>query len=43
MANNINWLEPWDSICTKPTSFEKELYIEVGVEHILFGKGVSIK
>lgn len=41
MVNNINWLEPWDSLCTEPCSFERELYREVGEEHILFGKKVS--
>lgn len=37
----INWLEPWESLCTAPDSFESELYNEVGRNHILFGKKVS--
>lgn len=41
MVNNINWLEPWDSLCTEPSSFEIELYKEVGEQHILYGKKVS--
>lgn len=39
--NEIEWLEPWDSLCTKPDLFEKELYKEVGEFHILYGKKVS--
>ncbi|HEX9059358.1 MAG TPA: hypothetical protein VF941_04195 [Clostridia bacterium] len=41
MNNIINWLEPWDELCTEPSSFEKELYKEVGELHILYGKKVS--
>jgi hypothetical protein len=40
MVNNIKWLEPWDSLCTEPSSFEKEFYNEVGEQHILYGKKV---
>lgn len=40
MVNNINWLEPWDSLCTEPSSFENELYNEVGEQHILYDKKV---
>ena len=38
---NFEWLEPWDSLYTEPTSFEKELYCEVGNQHILYGKRVK--
>jgi hypothetical protein len=41
MVNNINWLEPWDSLCVDPSCFEKELYKEVGAQHILYGKKVT--
>jgi len=41
MVNNINWLEPWDSLCADPSCFEKELYKEVGAQHILYGKKVT--
>lgn len=41
MVNDINWLEPWDSLCTEASSFEKELYSEVGKQHILYGKKVK--
>lgn len=41
MNETINWLEPWDSLCTEPTSFERELYFEVGDGHILHGKKVT--
>lgn len=41
MVGKIDWLEPWDSICTEPDCFKKELYNEVGKKHILFGKEVS--
>ncbi|GMQ58359.1 hypothetical protein AN1V17_27540 [Vallitalea sediminicola] len=40
MVNDINWLEPWDSLRTEPSFFEKELYSEVGKQHILYGKMV---
>jgi hypothetical protein len=40
MDKVINWLEPWDSLCIDPTYFEKELYNEVGENHILYGKKV---
>jgi hypothetical protein len=35
----INWLEPWGSV-QNPEVFEKELYREVGQQHILYGKKV---
>lgn len=38
---NIEWLEPWDNLCTKPSSFERELFSEVGNQHILYGKRVK--
>ncbi|WP_160680161.1 hypothetical protein [Clostridium sp. C8-1-8] len=41
MLDEIKWLEPWDSLCTKSDSFEKELYHEVGILHILYGRKVS--
>ena len=41
MMGKIDWLEPWDSICTDPIYFEKELYNEIGRKHILYGKKVS--
>ena len=41
MVDNINWLEPWDSLCVEPSYFEKELYKEVGRQHILHGKKVK--
>jgi len=41
MNLNIDWLEPWDAICTEPISCEKELYNEVGKNHILLGKKVK--
>lgn len=37
----IDWLEPWEPLCTAPDSFENELYNEVGGKHILFGRKVS--
>lgn len=40
MDKNINWLEPWGKLCTDSMSFEKELYNEVGKQHILYGKRV---
>ena len=40
MDKDYKWLEPWDSLCTEPSSFEKELYNEVGEKHILYGKKV---
>ena len=41
MNKNINWLEPWDSLCTESNSFEQELYFEVGERHVLHGKKVT--
>ena len=41
MIHEIEWLEPWDSLCTEPSSFEEELYKEIGEGHILYGKNVS--
>jgi signal recognition particle subunit SEC65 len=41
MDSGINWLEPWDSLCVEPTYFEKELYREVGEQHVLFNKKVT--
>jgi hypothetical protein len=38
---NINWLEPWDALCTEPATFENELYNEVGEHHVLFGRKVT--
>jgi argininosuccinate synthase len=29
----IDWLEPWEPLCTAPDSFENELYNEVGGKH----------
>ncbi|KGK90131.1 hypothetical protein [Clostridium sp. HMP27] len=40
MDNNINWLEPWEDLCTNPSYFEKEFYNEVGEQHVLYGKRV---
>jgi len=37
----IEWLEPWDTICTDGSTFEEELYKELGRNHILYGKKVS--
>ncbi len=41
MIDEIDWLEPWDSLCTEPDYFENELYNEIGRLHILHGKKVS--
>lgn len=41
MDINIEWLEPWDSLCTDGKSFEEELYKELGKKHILYGKKLS--
>ncbi|MEQ8154377.1 MAG: hypothetical protein ABRQ25_05775 [Clostridiaceae bacterium] len=41
MTDEINWLEPWGSLCTVPDYFEKELYNEVGILHVLYGKTVT--
>ncbi|WP_010243255.1 hypothetical protein [Acetivibrio cellulolyticus] len=41
MNKNINWLEPWDSLCTEPNHFEQELYFEIGERHVLYGKKVT--
>jgi hypothetical protein len=41
MDKGIDWLEPWDSLYTEPSSLEKELYSEVGEQHILYGKKVA--
>lgn len=40
MVDNINWLEPWDSLCVEPSYFEKELYKEVGERHLLHRKKI---
>lgn len=37
----IDWLEPWEPLCTAPDCFENELYHEVCEHHILFGRKVS--
>lgn len=39
--DKIDWLEPWGSVNSDPDYFEKELYNEVGKNHILYGKKVS--
>ena len=41
MNINIDWLEPWDSLCVNTEYFEKQLYKEVGKTHILYGKQVK--
>ena len=41
MDKNINWLEPWDELFVKPSSFEKELNSEIGKKHILYQKKVT--
>ena len=41
MDINIEWLEPWDSLCSDGGSFEEELYKELGKNHILYSKKVS--
>jgi len=41
MDKNIEWLEPWDSLCTNGISFEQELYNEVGRNHVLYMKTVT--
>ncbi len=40
MKFEIDWLEPWNLLCTEPSSFEEELYREIGKDHILYGKKV---
>lgn len=41
MTDEVDWLESWDSLCTEPDYFEKELYNEVGIFHVLHEKKVS--
>lgn len=41
MQDRLNWLEPWDELCTTSFSFENELYKEIGEHHILYGKKVT--
>ena len=42
LYGKIKWLEPWDSLCTDGKSFEQELYKEVGRNHVLYNKKVSV-
>lgn len=42
MVKDINWLEPWDSLCTDPNFFENEFYTEVGEQHILYDRKVTV-
>ncbi|QLY77851.1 hypothetical protein [Clostridium intestinale] len=42
MYGNIAWLEPWYCLCTEGSSFEQELYKELGKNHVLNNKKVSV-
>lgn len=42
LYRNIKWLEPWDSLCTEGSSFEQELYKELGKKHVLYNKKISV-
>lgn len=42
MYRNIEWLEPWDSLCTDRSSFEEELRKELRQGHVLYGKKVAV-
>lgn len=41
LCRNIDWLEPWDSLCTEGSSFEQELYKELGENHVLYSRKVT--
>lgn len=41
LCRNIDWLEPWDSLCTEGSLFEQELYKELGKNHVLYSKKVT--
>ncbi|MDF2587635.1 MAG: hypothetical protein K0S41_1476 [Anaerocolumna sp.] len=39
--DDIDWLEPWNSLINNKHFFENELNNEIGNQHILYGKKVT--